>query len=310
MLQTLIKFYTLQTRAILIGALVFCLVVVFFVGRGCTPEPVITTIAPTVRTIEVPVERITERVVKEYVRVEDRRVVEDLLRTNEGLGVQVQELTTALAAATSRGAGPVTITQPLSTPPSNPFAAGNTTVNFKDWRLTFSTNGANASYTLSQKFALHNSVGVNEQNVPVSLVKLYEIGPGDVRTEIPVTESTLISTAKPGARFYVDFGIQLGFNLRMDSAVKDDAPAELLVAFPWLKRGRTTSVADTRWAFLTPAFTVNGTQRSLGVLPLSYNLGTFPVIRRVFSDVWVSPYVGTSDATKIDRTGIVLSTTF
>jgi hypothetical protein len=82
----------------------------------------------------------------------------------------------------------------------------------------------------------------------------------------------------------------------------------LVIAIPWWKRGTTTAVENTRYAYLTPMATFNDTEFTAGLSPLSVNFGTLrhsPV-----TDIWFSPYVGLSSKQGTKKFAIVFTTTF
>lgn len=267
------------------------------------PAPIVTTITPIVKTIEVPIETIVTKTVTEYVRVEDRAMVNALLDENTRLRAEVTRLTLAYAAHTSTGTvTPVPPDVPVETPSTTETPV--TPIRYADWRLSFTMTTPDAiDYTLTQKFAVAVTSGVTDRNVPVSLAALYEIGPGETRTEIPITETTYLAADKPATRWYRNLTLQGGV-LSQNNLLTG------VVAVPWLKRGRTTAPADTRWAIATPAVTLNKTTRSLGVFPVSVNLGTVPGLRTLITDVWVSPYIGTSNLRAITHRGVAFTVTF
>jgi hypothetical protein len=264
------------------------------------PSPIVTTVTPTVKTIEVPVEKIVTNTVTKYVRVEDRDMVNTLLAENTQLRTTVTRLTVSLAEHTSTG----TVTTPPVVAPNPTPETPPSPVQYRDWRLNLTVVDAQSiNYTLTQKFALAVTSGVSEKNVPVSLAALYEIGPGETRTPIPITETTYLVANKPNARWYRDLTIQGGVLSQNNRLVG-------VVAVPWLKRGRTMASADTRWAILTPAVTLNKSTRTIGMFPVSVNLGTVPRLRKVITNVWVSPYLGTNNLREITNQGVAVSVTF
>jgi hypothetical protein len=197
------------------------------------PAPIVTTVTPTVKTIEVPVEKIVTNTVTKYVRVEDRDMVNALLNENAQLRTTVTRLTVSLAEHTSTG----TVTTPPVVAPNPTPETPPSPVQYRDWRLNLTVVDAQSiNYTLTQKFALAVTSGVNDKNVPVSLAALYEIGPGETRTQIPITETTYLVANKPNTRWYRDLTIQGGVLSQNNRLVG-------VVAVPWLKRGRTTAPA-------------------------------------------------------------------
>jgi hypothetical protein len=316
---------------------------VFVAGRLSGPDEATSILAidhpaPGVTTIQVPVEELTPDVVEGYIAPANLPSVDILLAENRNLEVLVTELSLSLATATSEGGG-VAVVTPIETPPNEttfgyiPLLAGlpyvappwrsaapteappllsvppdESRVAFNDFRLNFLAEGADAKYTLSQKFVILNTTGRNEKNVPTNLIRLYEIGPGETRTPIPVTETTTIAAAATPPHWYVKFGVQGGVG-----RIAGPSGASSLTVFvgtPWLKRGNNRSTEKTRWAIATPVVAHNNTETSFGMLPVSLNLGTVMSGAHPLTNLWVSPYIGTTSGTSINRIGGLFSVTF
>jgi hypothetical protein len=182
-------------------------------------------------------------------------------------------------------------------------------VAFNDFRLNFLAEGTEAEYTLSQKFLILNTTGRNENNVPTNLIRLFEIGPGETRTPIPVTETTTIAAAATPAHWYVKLGVQGGMGHVVGTA-DGESSLSVFIGMPWLKRGTNRSTERTRWAIATPVVAHDYTETSFGVLPVSLNLGTIMSEKHPLTNIWVSPYIGSTSGTSINRVGGVLSVTF
>lgn len=299
----LLKLWTGTARLIRIIGSVALVIIALTAMKSCLfpPAPVITQVTPVVRTVEVPVEKLTTKTVTKYITNKaDRALVEALMKENDALRVRVQDLTLSYGAATFKGQGPVTHVET----PATPTTPAVQTTTFEDWRLKFRATGNDATYTLSQSFAVVNTLGRNKDNTPVSLVSLYEIGPGATRTPIPITQSTLIASSGPQAHFYTNLNLQGGIT-RLGTGT-----THVAVVAQWLKRGRTIAPHDTRWAFLSPAVTLTKGERSIGILPVSLNLGTLPGLRKAITNVWLSPYIGTSNGLQSNRQGLTVSVTF
>jgi hypothetical protein len=263
--------------------------------------PAIYELTPTVKTVEIRVPVLTERVLREYIRVEDREAVDALMDENSRLKVRVNQLSIALAQATSYGGGI----------PKWTFSSGtacDATVRFKDYRLTFESTADRASYTLSQRFSLLHTTGKNSRGITTNLFQLYELGPDNQRQLIPITESTTFVTSPTPEGWYVKPTLQAGWGVQYQFSDRTTTRAAVF-ALPWLKHGKTRSTEDTRWAFLTPALiAANTTEPTFGVLPVSFNLGTVP--RVPFTNVWVSPFFGTTNRQTLSQSGLFLSVTF
>ena len=314
---------------------------VFVTGRlsgpdEATPVLAIDHPAPGVTTIQVPVEELTPEVVEGYIAPADIPSVDTLLAENRDLEVLVAQLSMSLASATSEGGG-VATTTPIEAAPNVPIfghipIAGlpyvaptwvsdfsielppplvppvQSRVAFNDFRLNFLAEGTDAKYTLSQKFLILNTTGRNEKNVPTNLIRLYEIGPGETRTPIPVTETTTIAAAATPPHWYVKFGVQGGVG--RIAGPSGESSLTVFVGTPWLKRGNNRSTEKTRWAIATPVVAHNNTETSFGILPVSLNLGTVMSGAHPLTNLWVSPYIGTTSGTSINRIGGLFSVTF
>lgn len=297
----------ISTRTLRIVAAVVLIALLAFIYYGSTKPPRITQLDPITKVVEVPVDKITTKVVKEYVRVEDRAAVNSLLQENKKLHSTVNQLTTSLAKTTSTGQGTTTIsfpsdsTQPIVFPT---VIERPVSVSFKDWRLNFQSDGARGQYTLTQRYSIVNTVGRTENNVPVNLVRLFEIGEHDERIPIPVVETTTIATQPDQPHFYVKPQLQGGVALFPDNPTT----YAFTVALPWLQRGTIRAAEYTRYAYLTPAVTFTSAEQTVGVAPLSVNIGTFKYMP--FRDVWVAPYGGMNITTSTKRFALVFTTTF
>lgn len=299
-------------RAILVLVIVGLLATIIHLSNK--PARVIQ-LDPITKVIEVPVEKLTTKIVKQYVRVEDKPAVEKLMKDNAAIGSTVQQLTVSLADTISYGAGTITILPPTDTTPT--IIEVPKALQFKDWRLDFQSDGTTANYTLTQKFSIINTVGRDTNNTPVNIVRLFEIGENGERVAIPTVETTTISTQPTRSHFYVKPTIQGGMGIlpRWETTTTPNTTrgrthydTGFVIATPWWKRGTTTAVENTRYAFLTPMATFNDTEFTSGLSPVSVNLGTLrhsPV-----TDIWFSPYVGLSSKQGTKKFAVVFTTTF
>jgi hypothetical protein len=301
--QLKIRYYEVRRKfngrftAVIIAVL---LVLAFAAGYLQRPLPTdnitISTPAPNVTTVQVPVPVITEKVVTKYIRVEDQAAATALLAENDKLKIKVDQLSVSLAEAQSRGHGEstTTIIPPTATTPEE------VRVTFKDWRLNFVSVNNKVNYTLTQKFSIVNTVGRDKQNVPTNLVRLYEIDAAGERVPIPVTETTTVAATANLPQTYVKLTVQGGVGYANGQRV--------LILTPWLKRGRSTATEDTRWAFVTPAISLAKDEQAVGIAPVSFNLGSLP--RQPLTNLWVSPFVGTTTGIGINQKGVAISVTF
>lgn len=270
--------------------------------------------APNVATLQVPVPVVTEKIVKEYVRVEDRATINALLEENRKLKVQVQQLSVTVAESRSTGAGTATVipATPVTPATPEPTPAVPARAEFKDWRLTFTLNGTDANYTLTQKFVILNTVGKNKKNVPTQLIRLFEVGPQDRRTEIPTVETTTIAASENLPHLFTHLTIQAGLGATFaagSSTSKTPTKAGIVVA-SWLKRGRTIASEDTRWSYFAPAVSISNAEKNLGVVPIAFNIGSLP--KQPFTNIWITPFVGTPNLSvpRSIRIGIFGTATF
>lgn len=289
------------------GLFVINVMVLGWAAFALVPDEVLPPIiqpAPHVLTIRVPQPIITERVVTKYVPVEDRAQASALLQENEDLKIRVDQLSVSLAQATSRGQGTLTFPTPSTPTPTTPAFT------FRDWRLFIEGQGTQVSYTLTQKFSVVNSVGQDRHGVPTQLIRLYEIGPNQERWPVPITETTTLAATPDTEGWYVKPTVQAGVSTLLPLSPVSGTPRAVggVFALPWLKHGTTRSVEDTRWAFLTPSLTVTGQTWTVGVLPVSFNLGSLP--HQPFSDVWVSPFIGRTRSSNLTHGGVALTVTF
>lgn len=294
----------------LIGTILVALVLGFFLIKALNrPPDIITQIDTVTRTVEVPVDRITTRTVTRYIPQEDVAAVEALLKENAELKVRVEQLSVSVAKREDTISGPVTTIPATDATPQ--------LINYKDWRLNFQSDGVSATYTLSQQFSIVNTVGRNDYGIPVHQIRLYEMGPEGERLPITTVSTTTIATQTGQYRWYVSPRLQAGVQWTAKT-VKSTLPSQTttktelvpggMVALPWLYRGTSKAVGDTRYAFLTPVFTFNATETTYGILPVSFNFGSVRYLP--FTDVWASPYIGKYTETGAVRIGIAISTTF
>lgn len=276
--------------------------------RNLHDTPKITQVSPIAKVIEIPVERIREKDVVKYVRVEDRAAVNALLQQNRKLNADVEQLTLALAQHTSSGSGTIVYTPPV------PGSVGADSMykpfKFNDYRLSLtSVDGINATYELNQRFSIVASTGRDKQNRPINIIKLFEIDNKEERHPITTTEITTIVPKQPGSHFYVQPSLQAGVGILPGTATTtQNSAANIIVAIPWLKRAKTETVETTRYAYLTPAVSVKGKTTVVGVMPVSINTGTFKYTP--FSDIWVSPFAGINTATNKKELGLTVTATF
>jgi hypothetical protein len=326
-------FNMFMAKNVRVGGALILAVLIFLAGRqsnSTVEHAIINTNSPQANftDIQLPVEKLTVNTVKPFIAPANVADVNALLGENKKLKRVVNQLSISLAEMTARGRG-IAVVTPISSSPAGDVAEPSAPIDilpktdsltpyqlkFSDFRLHFLAEGNEVNYTLSQKFLILNTTGYDEQNVATNLIRLFEIGPDDVRTQIPIAESTTIVAASVGTpHMYVKFGIQGGVGQVFDGS--SSSVPSVFVATPWLKRGRNRSTENTRWAFVTPTIAVplssnTPTQASIGLLPLSFNLGTVTSKKKLITNLWVSPYVGlTLGVVMTTRVGGLLSVTF
>src|SRR5574343_357781 len=203
------------------------------------PPVIVTQIDTVTKVVEVPVDRLTTEAVIRYIpgsNPHDRATIEQLLAENEKLKVQVQQLSLSLAESTSTTTGPITL-------PERPTANEPTLTQFtyEDWRLKFRVDEGwkTATYTLTQKFSIVNTVGVRETDgTPVQTIRLFEIGEKGERISIPTTETTTVVASPTQSRWRRTFAVQAGVSL---FPTTNETTPSGIVATPWLRRGTANS---------------------------------------------------------------------
>lgn len=313
--------YISRARAAIAAA---ALVFVFVAGYTSAPKmnpalPLISTPAPHVTTIQIPVPVLTEKIVTQYLeRPQDTAAIAAVLRENVGLKIRVEQLSVSLAEAKSIGQGTSVIGVPATTALTPPI----THMNFTDWRLNFTANGNDVRYVLTQKFSIVSTVGRNTKGVPVNLIELYEIGPDETRLPITTTDTKTIAIT-PSPRWHVAPTIQAGIGRTTPTSLTTtrtvvagvsqtqrgtDFATSTVYAIQWLKHGTDDSLGKTRWAVASPALSITDTAHAIGILPVSFNIGS--IRHQPFTNLWISPFVGTSGTAIIDHVGLIVSTTF
>lgn len=303
--------YVLAIVLILNIGLFFASVFGLFSDDISTP-PVIQTPAPGVTTITLPQSRLTKDIIETYFDPQFQKPLNDLLKENKELKAKVTQLSATVAWYQSNGGGTVV----FNIDPTSPTAPAVTPVlprfTFKDWRLSLVGENNRISYELKQQFVIVHSLAYNRDKVATNLFELYEVGPNNELFPAVKKETRTVVTTAPSEGWYVKPTLQGGW---MGLTQLANAPTASVtntgagvLAGQWLKRGKTRMTEDTRWAFLTPSVAITPTEVSVGVLPVSFNVGTLR--HQPFTNLWVSPFLGTTNGTTINRVGGVISVTF
>lgn len=294
-----------RTLWTVLAAILIAAAVVFF--WPSKPDVIVTPTTEKTTTVQVEAPTIVTRDVIKY--VEDDANVKRLLDENKKLKIQVTQLSETIARHVSTGGGKG-VTVPTNTLPPDVQPGGTTSFNFSDYRLNFAANleTNDVRYKLTQRFEVLSTSGRNKQGVPVSLVKLYEIGPGDTRTEIADTKTVSIFADDTRPKWHVSPTLIAGFAYTADVATGTKSPGGVVGA-RWLTRGRTKSAEDSTWSLVTPVALLSEAKKEFGILPVSVNLGR--VKYQPFKDLWVSPYVGIDVAgRKASRFGLAVTASF
>lgn len=309
------------TRVILIAILIGILALgIWWVRRD--PAPVITKPTETTTNVVLPGETVTPKEVIKYVT--DDKEVKRLLEENRRLKIQVTQLSETIANHKATGSGTVTTVgtarPPIVVPPApivdqntiiNPgdfVIRAGTEINYKDFRLDFTTDGREGRYTLTQKFEVLQASGVDAAGKPVSTTKLFEIGPGETRTEVKDLKTVnVFADNKPRKKWHVGATLQAGLGYGVNSQDTSKKGTLAVGGLQWLKRGTSPAAEDSTLSLLTPVILFGNEQAELGVLPISVNLGRIKY--QPFKDLWVSPAVGWRTGT-LGRLGVVVTASF
>lgn len=312
--------FVVQHRTLLMRgvAAVALLILLVFIVRGLRKPAEVIQVNPKTQVIFVP--KIIYRDIDRYLPPKSRGPAKEALDSAKKNGTNVDQLGVGNAESTSVGEGTVTITT-LPLTGSTPLVVQPFT--FTDgWRLKLTSDGivnpstktVKGTYELTQRFVITNTVGRDRNNLLTSDIKLFELDQHDTPREIDMTSSYTIATkasdTRPRAKFYVKPTLQGGVAVLPGSTQTPtgDTSSAFTVAIPWWKRGTARAVETTRYAYLTPTATLNNADITVGMTPVSFNIGT--VQHLPVTDMWASPYLGISLKTNQKKFGVVFSTTF
>lgn len=292
MFKTLKAFFTNVHALITVGATLF---VLFWVYYAFTPpKPVVVQTTPTVKTVYVEKPVVTTKTVTQVIHdPQDQKAIAALMAQVTQLKAQPVAVTDSTAVAVSSGLGPIVI----ATPPNAPA-----TVTFKDWRLTFNATGTQATYDLHQQFKVFTTTGRQQDGKSLSLVTVQEVGADGALLPPMAVETVAIFSDLTLPHWMVTPTIQAGVNISSNDQGG-------VIGVQWLKRGRTKAAEDSTWAIATPVVFVARGIHELGVLPVSYNIGSIP--HSPFKDLWTSPYVGwNAQQATVSRIGFTFTASF
>jgi hypothetical protein len=288
-LIALIAFVRKHELAITRAALLLFLAAFAFHIKHHKSVGVVVTLPPVehVRTVTVEKQVLTTKTIAKA----DPALAAQLkgaLAENAKLKADVTAATVATAESVSHGGGALTAP---TTPQSEPTTAAVRPVHFEDFRLTFDANDTQARYTLHQMFAVVATTGRRKDGSALNLVKLYEMGPGTVQTELPITMTTDVITDQTAPHWMKGFGIQAGV-AASGAAAGGTALRNGVVAAQWLSHGRTKAPEDQRYTILEPAVLIGGGVTDVGIIPAAFNLGS--IKHQPLTNLWVGPYVSRS----------------
>ncbi len=322
MKKFLVGLLTTQVQHVVTVLLIIFLVVAALIWRRHDPvPPVITHPNDTTTNVVLPAEKLSPKDVIKY--VQDDKEVTRLLDENRKLKIRVTQLTETIATLKVTGSGAVTtivkspdikfdhavVTDPNAVANDGDYIIrAGTLINYKDFRLNFSTDGRLARYDLTQKFEILEVAGLDAKGKPTSTTRLFEIGDKDARLEITDIKTVNVFTdPKLRAKWHVGVTLQAGLGYAVNSQNTTQKGGLAVAGVQWLKRGKTESAEDSTLSLLTPVVTFANEQVELGVLPFSLNLGHIKY--QPFKDLWVSPSIGWRTGT-IGRLGVVVTASF
>jgi hypothetical protein len=284
---------------LVVGCLVVGLVGGVLLDRWWTTPKTLTVTLPgntTVVTVDKPVIQ-TRDVVKV---VTDKAEAQRLMAEAVELKYRITVLTETLARTETGGSGTVEYRDRLV-----PGPATEKDLHFSDWRLTFDAADAKATYSLSQKFESLTAVGKDKNGQPTATTRMFEVGPGDIRTPLSHATTTVVAALPDAPRWHLRASVTAGAGYVND--LKGMTPGGM-VGLRWLSHGSTAAAEDSRWAVATPALWVGGKLTQVGILPVSVNLA-FP--GNPFRDLWLSPFIGFQPTPAgLGKVGFVLHATF
>ena len=240
----------------------------------------------TVATVNAPT--LKPSVVTPYVI--DKPQVTKLMAELAASKAQITSLTETIATLTSQGSGTIVyVDRPV---PGSTQVVHEMT--FTDGRLTFHGLDDKAIYSLHQQFEALAAVGRDASGHPTAAVRLFEVGPGEMRTQLTDAKTVLVAASPTSARWFLSPSLQAGVGYTTTPGA--------VVGVQWLKHGSSRAAEDGMWAVATPVVFLNATTRDVGLLPVSVNVGYLKF--SPFRDLWVSPLVTRS------RVGVTLTATF
>jgi hypothetical protein len=265
-----------------------------------TPRVTIIEQPGPVRTVLVDRPTLETRDVVRYVtdRAEVARLMTDLAAAHQ----QITFATETIAVLNGKGAGTVTYVNRAVPGPERVALEAH----FRDWRLTFDSYGKQGAYTLSQRFEALTAVGRTRAGQPTATTRLFEVGPGETRTPLTITQQTVVAATPDAPRWHLRAAVTAGAGYA--GTLAGWRPGGV-VGLRWLSYGTSKAAEDERWSIATPALWLDGAGAQVGMLPISVNLGQ--IQHQPFRDLWVGPFIGVRPVPLgVGKVGIVLHATF
>lgn len=268
--------------------------------RWQTPPAPVVRVVENIKYVDVPVEKIVYKDVVKY--VVDQAEVKKLLAEQAAAKNEIKTLTETIARLK-------TVTTTTETKTVFVEVPGAPEAHFKDWRLTFDATPAQTTYQLDQKFEALAAIGKDKTGKPVVSTKLFEIGPGEKRTELTEARTTVVTAVPNPKRWFFNPSIQAGFGFTYDVDAGTGV-AGGVAGVQWLRRGTSKAAEDGSWSLLTPVVFISATTAEVGLLPVSLNLGKIP--KQPFKDLWISPVLVFGKAPNVSPTrfGVMFTATF
>lgn len=263
--------------------------------RYLYPSITTTNIIKDVQTVVVEKPILTERIVDRIIKdPKDQELVRQLLNENKKLKADVIALTVTVATLTTTGGtdkdGVIAKTEDPSKTVSTETQGS---YEYKDFQLQATYSPTTFHYDLFQEFRVVTSTGRDNEGNKVGLVKLFQVTPTGL-VPVPST-TTAIFADEAVARWRVSPRFQAGI-------AKLNTEAGGVVAFQWLKHGKSTAAEDIAFAVGSPALFIGNGKVDIGLLPISFNTGR--IKHNPLTNLWVSPMLTRT------RVGAVVSATF
>jgi hypothetical protein len=275
--------------------------------RWTTPTIIkipVGSVNPATQAYQVQAPDLQPKAVKTIVK--DVAEVSRLLREQAAMQVTIDRLLEVNARLVATGKG--TIEYRDVPVPGTPRVVREAT--FADWRLSFKAVDDKASYQLRQRFEVLATTGKTAAGLPTAAVKLFELGPGEIKTPLTDVATTFIVANPAAPRWYLSPTVQAGVGLTMTTGRQSALAA--IVGVRWLSRGSSRAAEDSTWALLSPVVVLTGTQHEVGILPVSVNLGRIPHRYQPFKDLWVAPVITVASwpPKAVGRVGLTITASF